>query len=106
MSLRFIAAPIEPALANSGLLCLLHPLRLPALPRVSSSLPHPEFMGAIAAIPRSSSLEWNPNSLPVCRKCLHIAPTPFILIEFGAQCGFSVVPESITNRIRIAAFYR
>jgi len=40
------------------------------------------------------------------RKCLHIAPTLFILIEFGAQCGFSVVPESLTNRTRIAAIYR
>jgi hypothetical protein len=44
-------------------------------------------------------------------KCLHIAPTPFmptpfILIEFGAQCGFSVVPESLPNRIRIATIYR
>ena len=74
MSLRFIAAPMEPALANSALLCLLHPLRLPALPRVSSSLPLPEFMGPISSIPQSCSLEWNPNSVPASENARTLRP--------------------------------
>jgi hypothetical protein len=83
MSLRFIPTPREPAHANSA-------FPFPALPACFYRSDSNIFL-----VPASA-----PESTP------RIAPTPFILIEFGAECGFSVFPERLPKLIGISQICR
>jgi len=101
MSLRFIPAPPEPALANSAFLAFSHPLRLASSPSAYSVIPLPNFRNLVSSILvfRLSRREWFPESIPFSENVAPWAPTSFILIEFCSQCGFSVFPESLVKPV-------